>query len=397
LGTEVDSDTPHLNGAFTILNEPNLAVKYQGKDSKKFISNVKFSADGTTLAVCSENVVYLYNTDDWASKVKKNSFDVVALNRNRAGTVLVTGDQFGHIRVYKYPCLPSANLSHQYHGHSGRISHVEFTMDDQYVMTSGQDDRCLFQWRVEMEVHEPTPPEFEYHATSDDEMEDTTMPPEQLEMDWIYGYRSHDSRNNLKYTKQGKIVYPVAKVVVVFDAKGWSQKHFKQHQDEVLCLAVHPTLDVVASGEGGKYPAIHVWQVQALHVLSTLRGTHKRGVVELAAVLELSLSDGSVQWSVEMHWKGHIHALAIHPLKDKAITGGDDATLRLWDLHRHRCVLKFTLETASRAVAYSPEGAYVAVGLGGNPRKNRHKKDGTVLIYEEKVVDGAVQLGYLID
>ncbi|CAK4077358.1 unnamed protein product [Aphanomyces euteiches] len=687
LGSEYESEKPQLNGAFLILNEPNLAI----------------NADGTTLAICSENVVYMYNTDDWASKgkcrskdpavsfshfdlsssgewlqvattkgeliyydtnssventrlgalkdvqwatftsiygwavqgvwpIKKNFYDVVALNRNRASTILVAGDQYGHVRLYKYPCLPATNLCHQYSGHCGRISHVEFSMDDQFVVTSGEEDRCLFQWRVENEANEPTPPEFEYHATSDDEVEltppsernhfeeasnvgdyaidalihqgeqdsvvveepvkpwvgscippanaaaepDTTISPEQLEIDWIYGYRCHDCRNNLKYTKQGKMVYPIAKVVVIFDTKAWSQRHFKQHQDEVLCLTTHPSLDIVATGEGGKYPSIHIWQPHNLVVLSTLRGIHKRGVVEVAfnpagnvlasagsdndnsivlydwelgvvlsnvksgdqkifglafnpsnttflalskqsvlfygiqgrnlvrkhaimgkrgylqpflsvvflqqdaivgstsgelykfkgielitivpahtrsvaalcvngsslcsggrdgliklwsaeleclsewnscdqmpirslvwqnqsilvgsrdsAIREISSSDGSVQICIEMHFKGEVQGLAIHPTKDKVMTVADDGTLRIWDLYRHRCLLKFSLETASRAVAYSPEGAYAAVGLGGNPRKNRHKKDGTLLIYEEKLVEGVSSLEVL--
>ncbi|CAK4114222.1 unnamed protein product [Aphanomyces euteiches] len=494
--------------------------------------------------------------------IKKNFYDVVALNRNRASTILVAGDQYGHVRLYKYPCLPATNLCHQYSGHCGRISHVEFSMDDQFVVTSGEEDRCLFQWRVENEANEPTPPEFEYHATSDDEVEltppsernhfeeasnvgdyaidalihqgeqdsvvveepvkpwvgscippanaaaepDTTISPEQLEIDWIYGYRCHDCRNNLKYTKQGKMVYPIAKVVVIFDTKAWSQRHFKQHQDEVLCLTTHPSLDIVATGEGGKYPSIHIWQPHNLVVLSTLRGIHKRGVVEVAfnpagnvlasagsdndnsivlydwelgvvlsnvksgdqkifglafnpsnttflalskqsvlfygiqgrnlvrkhaimgkrgylqpflsvvflqqdaivgstsgelykfkdsAIREISSSDGSVQICIEMHFKGEVQGLAIHPTKDKVMTVADDGTLRIWDLYRHRCLLKFSLETASRAVAYSPEGAYAAVGLGGNPRKNRHKKDGTLLIYEEKLVEGVSSLEVL--
>ncbi|CAK4751262.1 unnamed protein product, partial [Aphanomyces euteiches] len=494
--------------------------------------------------------------------IKKNFYDVVALNRNRASTILVAGDQYGHVRLYKYPCLPATNLCHQYSGHCGRISHVEFSMDDQFVVTSGEEDRCLFQWRVENEANEPTPPEFEYHATSDDEVEltppsernpfeeasnvgdyaidalihqgeqdsvvveepvkpwvgscippanaaaepDTTISPEQLEIDWIYGYRCHDCRNNLKYTKQGKMVYPIAKVVVIFDTKAWSQRHFKQHQDEVLCLTTHPSLDIVATGEGGKYPSIHIWQPHNLVVLSTLRGIHKRGVVEVAfnpagnvlasagsdndnsivlydwelgvvlsnvksgdqkifglafnpsnttflalskqsvlfygiqgrnlvrkhaimgkrgylqpflsvvflqqdaivgstsgelykfkdsAIREISSSDGSVQICIEMHFKGEVQGLVVHPTKDKVMTVADDGTLRIWDLYRHRCLLKISLETASRAVAYSPEGAYVAVGLGGNPRKNRHKKDGTLLIYEEKLVEGVSSLEVL--
>ncbi|OQR90411.1 microtubule-associated protein [Thraustotheca clavata] len=709
---EIPPTQKQLNGAFAVLNEPNLAVKYEGKDSKKFISNIKFSSDGTTLAVCTENVIYMYNTDDWASKgkckskdptvvfthfdlsstgewlqmatnkgeivyydtnssventrlgalkdvqwatftsifgwpvqgvwpSKTKSYEVTALNRSHKEHIIVCGDQFGHVRVFKYPALPSPALfHHNYNGHCGRISHVQFTHDDQFVMTSGEDDRCLFQWRVELEVQEGAPPEFEYHANSDDEIEmqtpserssyeeaanvgeyamdllfqqvqqkegapaeplkpwvgsaiapatapepDITMPSDHLEMEWVYGYRGHDCRNNVKYTKQGRIVYPIAKVVVVFETKSWSQRHFKQHQDEVVSIAMHPELEIIASGEVGKYPAIHIWHSHSLSILSTLRGVHKRGIVELAfngsgsvlasaggdpdstiliydwamgqllaqiktgnykilglgfqpntnssfsetlvavsqhdvsflrisgrnitrkhavfgkrgyvqpflsvifigtdavagstsgelykfkgielvtivpahsrsvaalyacangsvcsggrdgfikiwtseleclnqfnvcnqqpirsilwntekqtllvgtresCIYEINAHDGSIINTImDMHYQGQVQGLTVSPTKDKTVTTGDDGTLRIWDTYKHKCLLKFQLDTASRAAAYAPEGAYLAVGLGGDPRKNRHKKDGTLLIYEEKISEGNITLEIL--
>ncbi|EQC40263.1 hypothetical protein SDRG_02167 [Saprolegnia diclina VS20] len=690
---EIPPTQKQLNGAFAVLNEPNLAVKYEGKDSKKFISNLKFSSDGTTLAVCTENVIYMYNTDDWAAKTirlgkckskdpavifshfdlsstgewlqmatnkgeivyydtnssventrlgalkdvqwatftsifgwpvqgvwpsKKKSYHVTALNRSHKEQIVVAADQFGHVRVYKYPALPSTNLVyHQYNGHCGRVSHVQFSHDDQFVITSGEDDRCLFQWRVEAEVQDGTPPEFEYHANTDDELEvpcsfesstldtmprrcklqssgsdtstnaaepvkpwvgsaiapsnaapepDSTMPTDHMEMEWVYGSQQ----------RLGRIVYPVAKIVVVFETKSWSQRHFKQHQDEVVSIAMHPNLEVIASGEVGKYPSIHIWHHHTLAVFSTLRGVHKRGVVELAfnvsgavlasagtdaentillhdwangqllaqvktgaakilglgfqpstntsasgardvsfyrvvgrnvtrkhavfgkrgylqpflsiifvgpdaiagstsgelykfkgielvtivpahtrsvaalyactngsvcsggrdglikiwtseleclnqfnvcnqqpirsllwhterqtllvgtrdsCVYEINASDGTIMTTVmDMHYQGQIQGLTVSPTKDKAVTTGDDGTLRVWDTYKHKCILKFALDTSSRAVAYAPEGAYLAVGLGGDPKKNRHKKDGTLLIYEEKLNDGVLNI-----
>jgi microtubule-associated protein-like 6 len=42
-------------------------------------------------------------------------------------------------------------------------------------------------------------------------------PVENLELEYIYGYRCHDTRNNLRYTADGKIVYHAAAVGVVLD------------------------------------------------------------------------------------------------------------------------------------------------------------------------------------
>ena len=46
---------------------------------------------------------------------------------------------------------------------------------------------------------------------------DLERPDASIELDYIYGYRCHDARSNLKYTKEGKIVYHAAGVGIVLD------------------------------------------------------------------------------------------------------------------------------------------------------------------------------------
>ncbi len=57
----------------------------------------------------------------------------------------------------------------------------------------------------------------------------------------MHGYRSFDSRSNLYYNAAGDVVYPVAAVVVVYSSKTKRQRHFLGHNDDIRCLAQHPT------------------------------------------------------------------------------------------------------------------------------------------------------------
>ncbi|TYZ67415.1 hypothetical protein PybrP1_003217 [[Pythium] brassicae (nom. inval.)] len=456
---------PNKQGAFAILSESALAVKYETKDSKKYIRNVKFSGDGLTLAVgSSDNFIYAYNTEDWASKGKCKArdasavlshfdfsatggyimasatnkgemvffesasgveitriatlkdvewlswtcpygwwvqgawptsesfrFEVTALDRSsnsesrHSSQLLVTGDNFGVLRLYRYPCIAENALCQIIQGPSSAISAIHFSADNNAVIACATEERCIFQWRVEYEEEDlnsdnAVVAEYEYHPTSDDELEMShgsersafdeavaagdfaldllyqcnstetcddkdaaarpggvastalpvkpwvsssiapagapdeadlelsAVPSENLELDWVYGYRCHDARNNVFLTKsKGYLVFPAANVVVVQDKKLWLQRHFKQHTDEVTSIAVHfgfkgkkrpntsssggrtdtpsgststgrgetelPTTafnssEIVASGQMGKYPTIHVWRIDTLQLTS---------------------------------------------------------------------------------------------------------------------------------
>lgn len=798
-------DSPHLSrrlgklltsekqGAFCVLGESTLAVKYEAKDSKKHIRTIRFAADGLTLAVGSnDNFVYAYNTEDWASKGKckardnavvlshvdfsatgeylmanasnkremvffemssgveitriatlkdaewatwtcpygwpvqgvwpstqAKAYDVSAVARSASGSVaplLVAGDTFGTVRLFRYPCVSNEALCQVARAACSPITAVQFSADNSLVVACAQEEACVFQWRVEYEEQDPSAEslagggaqEFEYHPTSDDELEmsagtdrtpfyeaaslgefaldclslqqqheqadssaaiqapapqptkswvassiapaeapdehdleNSTVPNENLELEWVYGFRCHDARNNVFLTRaRNLLVFPAANVVVLQDCKLWLQRHFRQHTDEVTSIALHlsagasgrgkkPTTadatssdraqsscgsaqnlpEIVASGQMGKYPVIHIWRVDTLEVLVSLRGFHRRGIAELrfnaagnllasvgldpqsslaiydwqsgvllanaaasgvgrvlglcfqqeiapdpqaavrtasagasnstsansssgtvvvtvgvktltfwrlagqtlvkkdavlgkkglrqtflsvvfcgkdavvgttsgdlyrfkglelmsivpaharsiaalycvpksphhivsggkdglvklwssdleclsefsefntakhpirsvfwdydrntlvvgtrgASIHQLSSLDGAVLpaktpdgvevGALEAHSKHELHGLSVCYSKDRFCTTGDDAVLRVWDLMRHVQVLAKSLETCSRACAYSYDGDFIAVGLGGGPNAKRHKKDGSLLVFEDR-------------
>ncbi|KAL4103022.1 hypothetical protein PRIC1_006759 [Phytophthora ramorum] len=440
-------------GAFAVLNEASLAIKFEAKDSKRPIRTMRFSGDGLTLAVgSSDNCIYSYHTEDWASKGKCRARDagvvistfdfsttgeyIMANARNRGEIVffesssgveiarvatlkdvewlssscpyswgaqgawptrktqaheiwavdrspgaetpmLVTGDALGSLRLFRYPCVNPESLCQVACGAASTISAVRFTADGSYVVASARDERCIFQWRVEREevdvdgglnnsgdaddapansdderevshgnersavdeavavgdfaleilaerLQDPTiDPEDEQgergeepaksssspatvsapskpwvsssvppsEAPDEGDLELSTVPSDSLELEWVYGYRCHDVRNNLFLTRaKGLMIYPAANVVVILDSKLWLQRHFRQHSDEVTSLTAHfgptgkpsnATQEIAASGQMGRLPVIHVWRIDSLEVLASLRGFHRHGIAEL--------------------------------------------------------------------------------------------------------------------
>nr|XP_021335612.1 echinoderm microtubule-associated protein-like 6 [Danio rerio] len=106
-------------------------------------------------------------------------------------------------------------------------------------------------------------------------------PDEGLRLQFVHGYRGCDCRNNLFYTQAGEVVYHVAAVAVVYNRQQHTQRFYLGHDDDILSLTVHPLKDYVASGQVGRDPAIHVWDIQTLKCLSLLKGQHQRGVCAL--------------------------------------------------------------------------------------------------------------------
>ncbi|KAG3112607.1 Echinoderm microtubule-associated protein-like 6 [Phytophthora idaei] len=769
---------PNKQGAFAVLNESSLAVKFEAKDSKRPIRTLRFSGDGLTLAVgSSDNCIYSYHTEDWASKGKCrardagvviNTFDfsttgehIMANARNRGEMVffesssgveitrvatlkdvewlscscpygwgvqgawparkietceisavdrssgvetpmLVAGDTLGSLRLFRYPCVKPESLCQVARGAASTISAVRFTADGSHVVASARDERCIFQWRIEREemdvdggngdaddvpgtsdderevshgdkrsafdeaaavgdfalellaerLQDPTYNQEEQEETggelpkattpavlapskpwvsssvppseapNEGDLELSTVPRDSLELEWVYGYRCHDVRNNLFLTRaKSLMVYPAANIVVLLDTKLWLQRHFKQHTDEVTSLTTYfgpssktsnASQEIAASGQMGRFPVIHVWRIDSLEVLVSLRGFHRHGIAELrfnsagnllasvglddrnslalydwrsgellahastssvGRILGLSFQqeavikgaavtlpddslnpsevpvtpvviatvgvksaafwrlaagrtlvkkdallgrkgrqggappsflsvvycgkdaiagtvsgdlfrfkgtelssivpahtrgvaalysssgatggiasggqDGlvklwsadleclaefgefnsaahhairSVFWdtakemllvgtrgssihllssldgtqiglktpdstpvtSLENHARGELHGLSVCYAKARGCTTGDDGVLRIWDLSHHLLILSSKLETSSRACAYSPDGDFIAVGLGSGGTGRRHKKDGSMLVFEDR-------------
>ncbi|KAL5964480.1 77 kDa echinoderm microtubule-associated protein [Taenia solium] len=58
-------------------------------------------------------------------------------------------------------------------------------------------------------------------------------PEEQLKLEWVYGYRGKDCRNNVVLLPTGEIIYFVAAVVVLYHLEQHSQRHYLEHSDDI--------------------------------------------------------------------------------------------------------------------------------------------------------------------
>ena len=98
------------------------------------------------------------------------------------------------------------------------------------------------------------------------------------ELFYVYGYRSEDSRMNLYYTSNDKIVYPSSSIGIVFNLKTNSQEFFggktyhsknqnnkrEDHDRDIISLAISSNKSFVATGQMGTNcpPKIFIWEIE---------------------------------------------------------------------------------------------------------------------------------------
>ncbi|GCB61884.1 hypothetical protein scyTo_0014405 [Scyliorhinus torazame] len=59
---------------------------------------------------------------------------------SHAGLNLVTGDDFGLVKLFDFPCTEKYAKHKRYFGHSAHVTNVRFSHDDKYVISAGGDD-----------------------------------------------------------------------------------------------------------------------------------------------------------------------------------------------------------------------------------------------------------------
>ncbi|XP_070578135.1 77 kDa echinoderm microtubule-associated protein-like isoform X3 [Ptychodera flava] len=74
-------------------------------------------------------------------------------------------------------------------------------------------------------------------------------PTEKLKLEWVYGYRGRDCRNNLHLLPTGEVVYFIAAVVVMYNIEEEMQRFYLGHTDDVKCIAIHPDKVTIATGQ----------------------------------------------------------------------------------------------------------------------------------------------------
>ncbi|XP_078612841.1 echinoderm microtubule-associated protein-like 6 [Branchiostoma floridae x Branchiostoma japonicum] len=255
--------------------------------------------------------------------------DVNTADVNFDHGVMVTGDDHGLVKLFRFPCIRKGAKFRKYGGHADHVTNVRFSCDGSRVVSIGGADSTVFQWKLlpdipeydngedisvtdyvssdeeeedsdvsdadlDSDVEQEAEVTYDRHVSKDDVkkrkksfkymtsgVERNKPPDESLQLKFVHGYRTQDCRNNLHYTRAGEVVYHVAAVGIVYERDSHSQRFYLQHTDDILCLSKHPADDIFATGQVGKNPAIHVWESENMENLAVLQGQHARGVCEL--------------------------------------------------------------------------------------------------------------------
>jgi microtubule-associated protein-like 6 len=300
--------------------------------------------------------------------------EIKAVSRCRnweAVEVIASVDNFGRVRLFHFPCIHIGAPDKCYRGHAGNILNVDFSYNDEYCITVGGDDKCIFVWKTDIleDLRErkqskllvartkgkkkdggldaslredgmmgsnqsnylfyidPDPseqPEYQGLQQWRKSVRDPTTwtdPPhferpveEILELQFVHGYRGWDCRNNIGYADVvDEIVYHTAGVGIVYDVKEDRQVHNTEHTGEIVCLAMHPAGHTVATGQYlGEGPKLVLWDANT-GVTVRVIDFHRRGVSQVAFS-----GSGSLLISIGMDVD---KTVAVHNVETGALVG----------------------------------------------------------------------------
>ena len=77
--------------------------------------------------------------------------------------LVATGDDFGQVKLFRYPCLKRGAQFKKYIGHSAHVTNVRFSRAKDRLITTGGADRAIFQWSVHRAGAAPTELHYDSH------------------------------------------------------------------------------------------------------------------------------------------------------------------------------------------------------------------------------------------
>lgn len=86
----------------------------------------------------------------WPSQSDGTDINAVARSCGASGSegLLATADDWGKVKLFRYPCIVPHAAHLSYEGHSSHITNVTFTNGDSWLLSTGGDDRAILQWDI---------------------------------------------------------------------------------------------------------------------------------------------------------------------------------------------------------------------------------------------------------
>lgn len=115
-----------------------------------------------------------------------------------------------------------------------------------------------------------------------DQTTENKAPSINLDIGYIYGYRSYDTRNNLKYNSQGEAVYHTAACGIVLNKSKNTMRVNTSHFDDITCLDVNLSKGIAATGELGRWPSLIIWDINTLETKAIFAKKLERSINNVA-------------------------------------------------------------------------------------------------------------------
>ncbi|XP_043071380.1 echinoderm microtubule-associated protein-like CG42247 isoform X2 [Drosophila grimshawi] len=223
---------------------------------------------------------------------------------------------------------------------------------------------------------------------------ENSPPDKKLQLQWVHGYRGIDARRNLWVLPTGELLYYVAAVAVLFDRDEDAQRHYIGHTEDIMCMDVHPSRELVASGQKAgrdrkSQAHVRIWSTESLQTLYVFgMGELDTGVTAVAfsqlnggsyilavdSGRESILSVWQWQWG---HLLGKVATLqeglsgaAFHPLDDNLIITHGRGHLAFW--HRRKDgffertdIVKQPSRSHVTSVQFEPDGDVITADSDG--------------------------------
>lgn len=63
--------------------------------------------------------------------------------------MIATGNDDSLVRLFHYPCVVPKQVHKAYQGHSSHITQVRFSKDDNFLVSTGGNDKCVLVWKTD--------------------------------------------------------------------------------------------------------------------------------------------------------------------------------------------------------------------------------------------------------
>lgn len=239
------------------------------KGHSGFVANVCFSHDDTYLITAGgdDKSIFVWATDVKEELQRRSALMPHGIRSPNHGIGAHTGTTHDHdSSSFKAPTKKAHNMTYN------QVSPLANDMISD--MPSGGDEFAAIKpWKSSIRAPsnwtEPTGEKL------------GSEPSSTLELKFAYGYRGWDCRNNLGFGDSiYNTIYHIAGVGVMYNSHTHTQVHNTEHDDDILCLAIHPHGHIVATGEIGKKPKIVLWDASTGTTIRIIK-YHTKGVSHL--------------------------------------------------------------------------------------------------------------------